>query len=162
MTKGTLAGSVIIINYTAAPKLRPVLIGTWMCVFMIATILGPLLGGVFTTEVTWRWCFWVNLPVGGLALVMQLVYLRMPKHVKPAPATLKEVLLHLDFPGFSLLLSSLVCYTLALQWGGLSKSWRYVRAIQYPFLPQVLTLHSKNYLLSLAMPLLGSSQRLRC
>jgi MFS family permease len=52
---GTLSGSILIINFTAAPQSRPLLIGTWMGVFMGATVLGPLLGGVFTTAVTWRW-----------------------------------------------------------------------------------------------------------
>jgi MFS transporter, DHA2 family, glioxin efflux transporter len=95
-----------------------------MGVMMIATVLGPLLGGVFTTELTWRWCFWINLPVGGLGLAMQVFYLRMPKHVRPVPATWKEILLHMDFPGFIVLLTSMVCFTLALQWGGLEKTWR--------------------------------------
>lgn len=120
---GALSGSVILINFVAAPSRRPILIGIWMGVFMTSTVLGPVLGGIFTTEVTWRWCFWVNLPIGGLALVLQLLFLRVPKHIKPTPATWKEILLQLDFSGFAILTTSLICYTLALEWGGLTKLW---------------------------------------
>ncbi|KAJ4298040.1 hypothetical protein N0V90_005939 [Kalmusia sp. IMI 367209] len=121
---GTLGGSVLIISYVAEPKLRPMLIGTWMSVLLVSTILGPIVGGAFTSEVSWRWCFWINLPLGGPIVVMILLFLRMPKHVKPTPATWKEILQQLDLPGFSLLLGSLICFTLALQWGGQSKAWK--------------------------------------
>lgn len=90
---------------------------------MVSTILGPVLGGAFTSEVSWRWCFWINLPLGGPIVVLLLLFLQVPKHVKPAPATWKEIILQLDLPGFSLLLASLVCLTLALQWGGQTKVW---------------------------------------
>jgi len=52
-----------------------------------------------------------------------LLFLQIPKHIKAAPATWKEIILQLDFPGFSLLLASLICLTLALQWGGQTKTW---------------------------------------
>lgn len=119
---GTLGGSVLMISYVAEPKLRPMLIGFWMGVFMVSTIVGPLIGGAFTSEVTWRWCFWINLPVGGVVVAMVLFFFHVPKHIKPVPATWK-ILLQLDIPGFTLLLTSLICFTLALQWGGQSKPW---------------------------------------
>ncbi|TVY37366.1 Dehydrocurvularin exporter [Lachnellula subtilissima] len=97
---GSLGGSVLMISYVAEPKKRPMLIGLWMGVFMCSTIVGPLIGGAFTSEVTWRWCF-----------------------LDQFAATKKEILLQLDLPGFTLLLTSLVCFTLALQWGGQSKKW---------------------------------------
>ncbi|KAJ5942246.1 hypothetical protein N7516_002414 [Penicillium verrucosum] len=122
---GTLGGSVILISVVAEPRRRPVLIGSWMGVFMVSTILGPVLGGVFTSEVSWRWCFWINLPLGGPIVIMCLLFLRVPGHIKPVPATWKEIILQLDLPGFSLLLGSLVCFTLALQWGGQTKAWSF-------------------------------------
>lgn len=120
---GTLGGSFLMISYVAEPKKRPMLIGVGMGVFMCSTVIGPLIGGAFTSEVTWRWCFWINLPVGGPIIVMLLFFFRIPKHIKPAPASWREILQQLDLPGFSLLLASLVCLTLAMQWGGQTKSW---------------------------------------
>ncbi|CAP96139.1 dynein heavy chain [Penicillium rubens] len=120
---GTLGGSVLVISLVAEPKNRPVLIGSWMGVFMVSTILGPVIGGAFTSGVSWRWCFWINLPLGAPVLFLCLLFLRVPKHVKPAPATWTEIILQLDLPGFSLLLGSLVCFALALQWGGQTKAW---------------------------------------
>ncbi|KAF2679050.1 MFS gliotoxin efflux transporter glia [Lentithecium fluviatile CBS 122367] len=121
---GTLGGSLIVINYVAQPKRRPVLIGTWMSIFMVSTILGPIIGGAFTSGISWRWCFWINLPLGGPIVVLLLLFLRVPKHIKPAPATWKEIIFQLDLPGFTLLLAALVCLTLALQWGGQAKPWK--------------------------------------
>lgn len=115
---GTLSGSVIVINHVAQPKLHPLLIGIWTGVFIISTILGPLIGGAFTSGVTWRWCFWINLPLGGPIIVLAVFFLHIPKHARPTRATWKEILLQLDFPAFTFLLASLVCLALALQQGG--------------------------------------------
>ncbi|KAJ5635558.1 HC-toxin efflux carrier TOXA [Penicillium longicatenatum] len=120
---GTLGGSVLMISYVAEPKKRPMLIGLWMSVFMFSTIIGPLIGGAFTSEVTWRWCFWINLPVGGPILALVVLFFKVPKHIKPVPATWFEILRQLDLPGFGLLLCSLICFMLALQWGGQGKPW---------------------------------------
>ncbi|PCG97155.1 Major facilitator superfamily domain, general substrate transporter [Penicillium occitanis (nom. inval.)] len=120
---GSIGGSVLMINYVAHPAKQPMFIGLWATVYMISTIVGPLIGGAFTSHVTWRWCFWINLPVGGPVLVAVFLFFHVPKHVKYPKATWKEVILQLDLPGFAFIFSSLVCFTLALQWGGQTKSW---------------------------------------
>ncbi|KAK8023200.1 HC-toxin efflux carrier TOXA [Apiospora marii] len=119
---GTMNGSIIVINYVSHPRRHPPLIGVWMAVFMVSTILGPVVGGALTS-VSWRWVFYINLPLGVPIVIMQLLFLRVPKHIKPTPATWKEIILQLDIPGFVVLLASLVCFILALQWGGQSKQW---------------------------------------
>lgn len=118
---GTLAGSTVIINMVAEPARRPMLLGLWIGILMLSTIIGPLLGGVFTTDLTWRWCFWINLPIGGAAIILQFLFLRVKQ--KPTPATWKEIILHLDLGGFTVLLVSLIFLSLALEWGGLTKPW---------------------------------------
>ncbi|KAL7783306.1 putative MFS transporter [Trichoderma afarasin] len=120
---GVLGGSVLMITYVAEPKARPILIGLWTCVLMVSTILGPIVGGAFTSGVNWRWCFWINLPIGCPIIVLILLFFHIPKHVKPTPATWKEIVMQLDLGGFVLLLASLVCFTLAMQWGGQTKAW---------------------------------------
>ncbi|KAK2758259.1 dynein heavy chain [Arachnomyces sp. PD_36] len=137
---GVLGGTLIVINYVAPPKNHPLLIGTWMAVFMISNILGPVIGGAFTSGVSWRWCFWINLPIGGPIIVLLLLFLRIPKHIKPAPATWTEIIFALDIPGFCLLLVSLVCLTLALQWGGQTKAWSHGSVIATLVLWIVLTI----------------------
>jgi MFS family permease len=120
---GTLSGSLLVINYVAKPQQRPIMIGTWMGVFMISTIIGPLIGGAFTSAVSWRWCFWINLPLGVPIVILVFVFLRIPNHIRPAPATWVEITYQLDLPGFGILLTSLLCFTLSLQWGGQTKPW---------------------------------------
>lgn len=52
-----------------------------------------------------------------------VIFFRTPKHVKPVPATLAQIFLQLDFLGMSVMTASLVCFVLALQWGGQTKAW---------------------------------------
>lgn len=55
--------------------------------------------------------------------MLQFLFLRIPKYIKPMSATWKENILQLDFSGFTILAASLISYTLALEWGGLTNSW---------------------------------------
>ncbi|KAK0625513.1 MFS gliotoxin efflux transporter glia [Bombardia bombarda] len=120
---GIVNGSYIITHHIARPEKRPAFTGLIGAVFIFSSILGPIVGGAFTYEVTWRWCFYINLPVGGVAMILVFFLVRLPKHAGPEDATLREVILQLDFPGIIVMLASLICLTLALQWGGTSRSW---------------------------------------
>ena len=92
--------------------------------FSIASVAGPLLGGVFTENLSWRWCFWISLPVGGASLAVVLFFFKTPKYMKPSKVTPKEKLLQMDLQGTVLIVASLVCYILALEEGGIRKLWK--------------------------------------
>jgi MFS family permease len=86
-------------------------------VFGVSSITGPLIGGAFTTSVTWRWCFYLNLPLGGVVLVVIFFLLDIPDRAD-TPKSFREKLRHLNVPGVLVLVPGVVCLCLALQWGG--------------------------------------------
>ncbi|KAK4233250.1 major facilitator superfamily domain-containing protein [Achaetomium macrosporum] len=113
----------IIASAVPLPK-RPLLTGLMMALSQIGIVLGPLVGGAFTSYATWRWCFYVNLPIG-FVVVVGLVLIRIPdQSAKPRPWTvLRRLYLELDLPGFALLAPAAVQLLLALSWGGTKYAW---------------------------------------
>ncbi|KAJ5931925.1 Major facilitator superfamily domain general substrate transporter [Penicillium verrucosum] len=110
--------------FIAPPKKVPILIGLLGSTFSVASIAGPLLGGAFSQHVTWRWCFYINLPIGGVAAGVLLFFFRTPDQAKSGMGKpLKEKLQQFDFIGLVVLLAGLICFFLALQWGGVTKPW---------------------------------------
>jgi MFS family permease len=87
--------------------------------FGLASIVGPIIGGAFTSNVTWRWCFYINLPIGGVALAAIALFLKVPdRDVDTTKLPLSKKIVQLDLVGTAILIPGVVCLLLALQWGG--------------------------------------------
>ena len=91
--------------------------------FAIASIVGPVIAGAFTEHITWRWCFYLNLPIGGFAAVLILFLFRI-KGAATEKARLLEKIKDLDGLGFVLFAGSITMLLLALQFGGTAYAWR--------------------------------------
>ncbi|KAL8832481.1 MAG: hypothetical protein Q9191_000251 [Dirinaria sp. TL-2023a] len=118
---GIFAGTMVCIVYSVPLRKRPQIQGLFGALFGIASIVGPLIGGAFTSNVTWRWCFYINLPLGGVAMVVIALCLKVPDGDTKVPWTKK--LSQLDALGTALLVPGVVCLLLALQWGGQTYHW---------------------------------------
>lgn len=98
-------------------------IGGLSSVFGVATVVGPILGGVFTQNVSWRWCFYINLPIGG-ASCLALIFFFNPPARKGEEKSITNRVKDLDLVGAFLFIPAIVMVLLALQWGGSAYPWR--------------------------------------
>lgn len=108
---GLMILSQAIIADIFPPKKRSKYMGVMGASFGVSMALGPLLGGLFTEYVSWRWCFWINIPLGIFALIV--VAVALPHRVRTKPS-LRVV----DLPGMATLTGACACLVLAISLGG--------------------------------------------
>jgi len=111
---GLMVGAMATLGDIVAPRERGRYMGYMMVVMMLATIGGPLLGGFITTSFSWRWIFYINIPLGGAALIYLLAVLHVPGH---------KVQHKVDYLGGSLLAVASTALILLATWGGTEYPW---------------------------------------
>jgi len=85
--------------------------------------------GLFTDNLTWRWCFYINFPVGGISLAIIIFFLSLPQDSERVKTFHLREIQKFDLLGTSIFVPANVCLLLALQWGGNSFSWNSWRII---------------------------------
>ncbi|KAF7539543.1 hypothetical protein G7054_g2116 [Neopestalotiopsis clavispora] len=88
-------------------------------IWAIGSALGPVLGGVITTRLNWRWCFWINLPLGAVVFVVLLFFLRVPSPNTSMVAGLKAI----DWTGSAFCVGGALMVLLGLDFGDETYPW---------------------------------------
>ncbi|ORZ26744.1 major facilitator superfamily domain-containing protein, partial [Lobosporangium transversale] len=115
---GIIALSMILVADIVPLRQRGTYQALIALIFAIAAVVGPLLGGAFSDKVTWRWAFYINLPVGALSMILIIFFMHMKRRKGiPFATNLKS----LDYIGIFLLMASIVMILLGLNWGADAK-----------------------------------------
>ncbi|CAL3969366.1 unnamed protein product [Diplocarpon coronariae] len=145
-TGGLFSGAIVILAYCLPLRKRPAAFGLIGGMWGIASVAGPLLGGVFTDQISWRWCFYIkssaplplftppgltitSLPIGAISIVVIYFCLRVKRDNNPDNLSFAQRILQLDLIGASILVPAVICLLLALQWGGSTYAWQNSRII---------------------------------
>lgn len=96
--------------------------------FGVGAIVGPILGGAFTDGVTWRWCFYFNLPFGVLVAAATVLFFKPPEVDNPRLSPI-QIVLEVDLIGNTIFLSTAAMFFLAMQYSAQPRAWHTARVI---------------------------------
>jgi EmrB/QacA subfamily drug resistance transporter len=111
---GLIVGAQTIIGDVVSPRERGRYMGLFGAVFAVTSVAGPLLGGFFTENLSWRWVFYINLPIGFVALAVIAAVLHLPK---------RRTEHAVDYLGTALLSGAVTSIILLTTWGGTTYPW---------------------------------------
>ncbi|KAG8975463.1 hypothetical protein FRB90_009523, partial [Tulasnella sp. 427] len=125
---GIFVSCLSIIAVITKLEQRPLLFGLFGGVFALSSVIGPLMGGAFTDHVSWRWCFYINLPFGAITVTSILFFIKSEHSIVPRASasgapTWRRLITNIDWVGSVLALGMVTSLLLPLQWGGVSKPW---------------------------------------
>ncbi|KAI9298420.1 MFS general substrate transporter [Neoconidiobolus thromboides FSU 785] len=116
---GLISLSVIIISDIVVLEKRGLYTGMVGANFAVASVVGPLLGGYLTESVSWRWCFYINVPICIVAMIVIAKFITFPSENQNLRQKLKRV----DYLGSISILAFTILLVLALNWGGQEYPW---------------------------------------
>jgi len=111
---GLIVGAQTIVGDVVPPRQRGRYQGIFGATFGVASVLGPLIGGFFVDNLSWRWVFYINLPIGAIALAVTAAVL---------PGRLSKTRHVIDYAGTALIGASAVCLVLLTSLGGNTFAW---------------------------------------
>ena len=111
---GILPLGLIVIGDLFSPRERGRYQGFTGAVFAMSSVIGPLVGGYLTDSVSWRWIFYVNIPIGAVALFVIATTMHLPFHRREH---------RIDYAGAAVLTAAVVCLLLVATWGGSTYAW---------------------------------------
>src|SRR4051794_1959958 len=118
---GLMTLAMAIVADLVPPRERGRYQGYVQMVFVVASVAGPLLGGLLAGELSWRWCFYVNLPIGAVALLVIAATLQAPARGGERPLV--------DYAGAALLAAGVSCLLMVTVWGGRAYAWTSVEVL---------------------------------
>lgn len=122
-SSGIVNGALSILALAGPPDTRPMWMGIIMSVAGAGQLIGPLIGGALTQNATWRWCFYINLPIGGVTLLF-LALITFPSDKDRRKTFVpRSMIQDFDIVGFLLFVPAILMLMMALQWGGTIYAW---------------------------------------
>ena len=126
---GSFTGMMTIMVYVIPLHKRPMYQAVGGLSIGVTSVLGPLIGGAFTTGVSWRWCFYINLCVGMPFVGYLTFFLKLPNMPKGEKISVREQFRKLDPLGTTIFIGGVTSLLLATQWGGTTYPWKDSRII---------------------------------